>query len=144
MKRLPDVLGGKKGGLLRLSARVPPAVAEAAAAGAGLAFRRADLSRARGKAALVGAVARALSFPDWVGTGWDALQDAAADLSWLPAGGRVLLLDGADGPSAAAQEDWATLLEVLAAAVEAWAGEGTPLFVLVRGGRSPRLQVVGP
>jgi hypothetical protein len=144
MRRLPDVLGGKKGGLLRLSARASPADAEAAAAGAGLAFLRADLSRARGKAALVEAVARALAFPAWVGTGWDALQDAAADLSWLPAGGRVLLLDGAEGPSAAAPEGWATLLEVLAAAVEAWAGAGTPLFVLVRGGRSPRLQVVGP
>jgi hypothetical protein len=144
MKRLPDVLGGGRGGLLRLSAQVAPAGAEAAAAAAGLDFLRADLSRARGKTALVKAVARALAFPDWVGTGWDALQDAAADLSWLPAGGRVLLLDGADGPSAAAPEDWATLLEVLAAAAEALAGEGTPLFVLVRGGRGPRLQVVGP
>ena len=137
MRRLPDVLAGGKGGLLRLSAQVPPADAEAAASRAGLAFLRADLSRARGKAALVKAVARALSFPGWVGMGWDALQDAAADLSWLPAGGRVLLLDGAEGPSAAVPEEWATLLEVLAAAAEAWDGEGTPLLVLVRGGGQP-------
>lgn len=144
MRRLLDALAGKQGGLLRLSARATPADAEAAAAGAGLAFLRADLSRARAKPALVRAVARALSFPDWVGTGWDALQDAAADLSWLPAGGRVLLLDAAEVPSAAAPEDWATLLEVLAAAAGAWEREGTPLFVLVRGGGSPRLPAVGP
>ena len=126
-----------------MSARLDAGAAEAAAAAAGHFFVRTDVSLARGKAGLIRAVARALSFPGWFGDNWDALQDAASDLSWLPAGGYVLLLDGAQGPAGASPEDWATLTEVLASAAGGAQGEGKRLFVLVRGGSRPRLPVVG-
>jgi hypothetical protein len=71
--------------------------------------------------------ARALSFPGWFGRNWDALEDALADLSWLPAArGRVLLVH-----RVAATSDAATLLDVLATAAE---GADPPLTVLVAGG----------
>jgi len=142
MIRLASALRRSKGGVFRLSARLGPAAAEAAASAAGRAFLRADLSGASGKAALIAEVARALRFPGWFGGTWDSLEDAAADLSWLPAQGLVLLLDGAEAPSRRAPDDWATLVEVLSSA--AGAGEaGRPLLVLVRGGSRPRLGVVG-
>jgi hypothetical protein len=141
--RLTAALKRRRGGLFRLSARLDAGAAEAAAAAAGHGFVRTDVSLAQGKAGLIRAVARALSFPDWFGGNWDALQDAASDLSWLPAGGYVLLLDGAEGPEGASPEDWATLTEVLASAAEGVPGDGRRLFVLVRGGGRPRLPVVG-
>ena len=37
-------------------------------------------------------IAEALEFPDWFGRNWDAFFDCLTDLSWLPAGGHVLVL----------------------------------------------------
>jgi hypothetical protein len=142
MTPLASALRRRRGGVFRLSARLDAAAAGAAAAAAGRRFSRADLGRARGKAAILREVARALDFPDWFGGTWDSLQDAAGDLSWLPEGGAVLLLDGAEVPAAAAPADWALLLEVLASAA-AGREAGRPLHVLVRGGSRPRLGVVG-
>jgi hypothetical protein len=142
MIRLAAVLRRPRGGVFRLSARLDAAAAEAVAVAARLGFARADLSLATGKAALIGEVARALRFPDWFGGTWDSLQDAAGDLSWLPEGGFVLLLDGADAPAAAAPADWAMLIEVLASAAESRKG-GRPLHILVRGATHPRLGVTG-
>jgi RNAse (barnase) inhibitor barstar len=69
--------------------------------------------------------ARALKFPDYFGHNWDALEECLADLEWLPARGYVLLLTEAELILSEDEEDYATLLEVLSDAGEAWgSGQG--------------------
>ena len=73
----------------------------------------------------IGALAKALAFPDWFGGNWDALEDSLSDLSWRPAKGRVLMLEGvAPGDSAG------ILVDVLRAAAEHWALQGVPFFAV--------------
>ncbi|MBX3664627.1 MAG: barstar family protein [Burkholderiales bacterium] len=85
----------------------------------------ADLRRARGKKAALGAIANAFAVPDGFGGNWDALNDALQDLSWLPVReqGIVLRLSGTAGFSGAAPEDFALLLEILATAAAYWRGK---------------------
>ncbi len=47
-------------------------------------------------AGLLDGCAVALDFPGWYGRNWDALADCLRDLSWLPAGGYLLLWRAAD------------------------------------------------
>ncbi|MDH2342283.1 barstar family protein [Bradyrhizobium sp. SSUT77] len=45
---------------------------------------------------LLGLIAQQLSFPDYFGENWDALEECLRDLSWLPAG--PVVLEHADVP----------------------------------------------
>ncbi len=82
--------------------------------------------------------ARALDFPDYFGQNWDALEECLADLEWLPAKGYILLITDAAQVLPDDEEEYATLIEVLRDAGEAWgngqAGMGrqraTPFHVL--------------
>lgn len=93
-----------------------------AADGAGLLCVAADLRRARGKKAVLGAMAAAFAVPDGFGGNWDALNDVMQDLSWLPGReqGIVLRLSGTAGFSRAAPEEFALLLEILAESAAYW------------------------
>jgi RNAse (barnase) inhibitor barstar len=103
----------------------------AAAEDAGLAIFRVDLAEAGGKDGLFDRLATALEFPDWFGRNWDALADCLGDLSWLPAEGYLILFEHCDGFRASHGGDFATALQVLASACEAWCEEGVPFWVLV-------------
>jgi len=95
-----------------------------AAAGAVLRIT-ADLRRARGKKAALGAIAAAFAVPGGFGGNWDALNDVLQDLSWLHGReqGIVLQLSGTAGFSGAAPDDFALLLEILDAAAAYWRGK---------------------
>lgn len=109
------------------------ALAEAAAA-LDFAVATVDLGQAGCKHALLDALAAALGFPPTFGRNWDALADGLGDLSWLPAGGYMLLLDHADGLREASPENFNMLLEVLADATRSHAGAGVPFWAVL----SPR------
>jgi RNAse (barnase) inhibitor barstar len=66
-------------------------------------------------------IARALEFPDYFGHNWDALEECLADLEWLPAKGYVVLFSDAQLILPNDEEEFATFLEVLNDAGEAWA-----------------------
>jgi RNAse (barnase) inhibitor barstar len=66
-------------------------------------------------------LADALQFPEYFGHNWDALEECLADLEWLPAKGYVLLFTEAECILAGNEDDFATFLEVLNDAGEAWA-----------------------
>jgi hypothetical protein len=102
--------------------------------GDGWSVRVVDLSQAGDKATMLGAFARALAFPSWVGRNWDALEDALRDLSWWPPGatGRVIIVRGARRDSTGTEVDRATLRSVLDAATAHWARTVDPLVVLLR------------
>lgn len=103
----------------------------AAAEKSGFAIFRIDLSAVRDKVALFEQLAAALEFPDWFGHNWDALADCLGDLSWLQADGYLILLEHCDGFRTLHGGDFATALQVFAAAAEAWRDEGAPFWVLV-------------
>jgi hypothetical protein len=84
-----------------------------------------------GKAELLAAFAGALAFPGWVGRNWDALADALRDLSWLPAGPRVLVWAGAGELRAIQPAVYRTALEILREAAAGSAGTERPLTVLL-------------
>src|SRR5690242_11657815 len=82
-------------------------------------------SKCRSAAGLFAEFARALEFPEYFGHNWDALEECLADLEWLPAKGYVLVLTEAEHVLPRDEEDYATFLEVLSDAGEAWAsGQG--------------------
>jgi Barstar (barnase inhibitor) len=66
-------------------------------------------------------LAEALEFPDYFGHNWDALEESLADLEWLPAKGYVLLFTEAELILPDDEDEFATFLEVLNDAGEAWA-----------------------
>lgn len=85
--------------------------------GSGHAVARIDLRRP-----VFEEFSRALAFPDWFGRNWDALEDCLTDLSWLEAGGYVLLFEG----DAASD----MLVDVLRSAAQFWAAHDTPFFAV--------------
>lgn len=84
-----------------------------------------------GKAALLDAVAGALGFPEWVGRNWDALADALADLSWLPAGPVALVWEAPERLRDADPQAYEVALHVLREAADSSAGTRRPLAVLL-------------
>ncbi len=78
-------------------------------------------AKCRTPAALFTEFAKVLDFPDYFGHNWDALEECLADMEWMPAKGYVLLLTDAEQILRQNEEDFATLLEVLSDAGEAWA-----------------------
>lgn len=92
---------------------------------------RIELAGVRGKSALLAAFAHALSFPDWFGGNWDALEDCLTDLSWAPGGPIVLLVLGS---KSLGRDDLGVLTDVLAASAEHWRVRGRPFLALFAGG----------
>ena len=103
----------------------------AAAEASGFSIRRVDLSAVRDKAALFERMAMVLEFPDWFGHNWDALADCLGDLSWMPAGGYLILLEDCDEFRASHTKDFTTALQVFAEACSAWREGNVPFWILV-------------
>lgn len=117
--------------LPRESAGTAPAV-DAARGRAGRSGLVAVVEGAADRTAVLSALGRALSFPEYYGHNLDALADCLGDLSWLPPGPVELVV--ADGPLAAADPGThAAVLEILAEAVETTAGTDRPLRVTLAG-----------
>lgn len=87
-----------------------------------------DLTEVSTKADLIERLASGFGFPDWHGHNWDAVADLVNDLSWAPATGYVVLVEGVDETNS----DWRTARSILAEAVGTWGLEGVPFHVLVR------------
>lgn len=62
---------------------------------------------------------------------WDALGERLVDLSWLPAQGYVLLLDGARELREARPQDFEMMLDALDEAAATWANARIPFFAFV-------------
>jgi RNAse (barnase) inhibitor barstar len=97
-------------------------------------------AKCRSTPGLFSEVARAMDFPDYFGHNWDALEECLTDLEWLPGKGFVLLVTAAEQILADdEEEEFATFLQVLSDAGEAWAsgeagaqgGRGTPFHTVL-------------
>lgn len=73
------------------------------------------------KAAFLAEAARAASFPDWVGSNWDAFEDAMGDLSWIQ--DRPVIVIVATAVPALA-------VEILSDAAAAWERRGRRFAIL--------------
>lgn len=83
--------------------------------------------RCRRAEELFAEIAEALEFPDYFGHNWDALEECLTDLEWLSGRGYVLLFTDAELILSDEEDEFATFLEVLNDAGEAWAsGEAEP------------------
>jgi hypothetical protein len=80
---------------------------------------------------MLSAIGRAMSFPDWAGHGFDALNDCLNDLGWRPAEGYMVMLDHCDGIHGHAESDFVTLLQVFEGAALEWREQGVPFWCFV-------------
>ena len=129
---IEDLIEGRHpAGLHRLATDASPGDVAGVLGAAGWQALTVVLDDASDKTALLAGFAVAGRFPDWVGGNWDALQDALGDLSWMPAAGYAVLLDGWDGYADAHPGDADVLRAVLISAAAWWDDAGTPFHVLL-------------
>lgn len=76
-------------------------------------------------------IGSALNFPNWYGANFDALYDCLADPDWQPAKGHILLINGLTRLRRLAPEDFATLIDVFQAVVDARRKLDTPFWILI-------------
>ena len=72
-----------------------------------------------------------LTFPSWYGENFDALFDCLTDPEWLQGKQHLLLINGLETLRFSDPDDFATLLEVFAAAAETWQSEGMAFWILI-------------
>lgn len=100
-----------------------------AARGSELDLARIDLTGASDKERLLAQIARALSFPQWFGRNWDALEDCLGDLAWRAGDGHVLIIEGFEDMRARQPDDFGVLLDILASSAQYWLERGRPFIV---------------
>ena len=113
-----------------VDARDTAAMAEAGAS-LDFAVARAELDGCIDKAAVLAVLGSALRFPDWFGGNWDALADSLGDLSWWPAPGYLLLVEGAGELRSADADVFDTLLAILNEAAADWRERNVAFWALV-------------
>jgi hypothetical protein len=125
---------GKGSALYRLPGRSSSATIERVAEGAGWRFLHLDLGRVDSKAEFLRAAGRALKFPEWAGRNWDAFEELANDLSWLPPiEGYLLLIERASGLAGKEPETLRIALDILGDALDARKPDEPRVVALVRG-----------
>jgi hypothetical protein len=130
---LDDLLEGRHhSGLHRLVVEDPPGEMAGVLGAAGWRVLAVTVDESTDKQAVLAGLAAAGGFPNWVGQNWDALLDALRDLSWAPADGYVVLIDGWARYVTSENGDAATLRSVLSDAAQWWDEAGTPFHILLR------------
>ena len=86
----------------------------------GFLVRNIEGKKCRTVSSLFDEFSQALSFPEYFGHNWDALEECLADFEWLPAKGYILIISDAHAVLPDDEEEYETLLEVLNDAGEAW------------------------
>ena len=85
------------------------------------------------KQSLLDGVAFTLEFPGYFRSNWDSFEECLLDLSWLPAGPRVLVLTGSSTLAERDPDAWEVALSIWARAVGMHARGSTPLHVFLLG-----------
>lgn len=84
------------------------------------------------KSSFIRIVGKALNFPDYSATNWDAFEESLRDLSWLSGKGVVLLYDEPDRFAAADGKAWAIARDILGDAPKTLSTRERPLVILFR------------
>lgn len=102
-----------------------------AADAVGFPYAHLDIAAAQDTDDLLAALALALHLPDYFGGNWDALADCLCDLSWKPAPGYVLVIEGYDSFRGAHPREFDTLLEICNEAADYWREEDVAFWTLL-------------
>lgn len=78
-------------------------------------------------------IARVMSFPDYFGGNWDALEDCLTDLLWVNAKGYVIAYDDVRAFAVQDADGLATVLDIFNASAQFWRSQGRGFFVLLVG-----------
>ena len=113
-----------------LISRAVPAMRRALQ-GTHTAWLKVSLQGVHDKAGFLAACASDLDFPGHFGGNWDAFADLINDFSWMPAHAYVLVFEQADEFALEAPDDYATALEILRAAADAWRVRNRPFVVVL-------------
>jgi len=97
----------------------------------GTCLRQVHLQGCADRDSAITVLQRALAMPAGGEPRWDALGENLLDLSWLPAQGYLLLLDGARDLRETSPGDFTQLLDVLDEAAASWANAHIPFFAFV-------------
>jgi hypothetical protein len=84
------------------------------------------------KTKFISATGRALRFPDYSATNWDAFEESLRDLSWLPGTGCLIVYGDPYYFAQAAPKDWATALTILTDTAAYWQERQQPFYVMLR------------
>ena len=77
------------------------------------------------------ACARDLKFPAHFGATWDAFSDCINDLAWEAARGYVITIENVEPFVRHAPDEWATALEILRGAADAWRVRNRTFIVML-------------
>lgn len=90
-----------------------------------------SLHGVRDKAGFLAACARDLRFPAHFGGNWDAFSDCINDFAWAAAHGYVIAIGQVEPFASQAPDEWATALEILRGAADAWRARNRTFVVLL-------------
>ena len=100
-----------------------------AAAQAGLALFYLNLADINEKAGFLDAAAKALQFPHYFASNWDAFEDCLTDLSWLEARGYFLVVQNPGDFSHKAPKEMSMVRTILRDAAAYWKRNNVRFFV---------------
>ncbi len=97
---------------------------------AGLRVATLDGAAVNGKQGLMTALSDSFELPDYFGANWDALDEVLRDLSWLDAGGHVLIVSRGEDLWRREPELTGMLVSVWTGAAREWAERGAPFHLV--------------
>jgi hypothetical protein len=115
-------------GVYSIAENAIPDVSKAATQ-AGLALFYLNLAGINEKAGFLNAAAKALQFPHYFGSNWDAFEDCLTDLSWLEAGGYFLVVQNLGNFSHKAPKEMSMARTILRDAAAYWKRHNVRFFV---------------
>lgn len=93
-----------------------------------------DVEDIKTKQELLRAFAVTLSFPDYFGHNWDALEECVRDLAWLPPGNLLLIFQNGDSLLSLGAKEFSVLISILGEATFSWKAQGVVFSVVLLGG----------
>jgi RNAse (barnase) inhibitor barstar len=76
---------------------------------------------------------REMSFPEYFGRNWDALEECLSDLAWMPALGYIILFEEPHHLMETSYEVFITFLEIMIAVAKRWAADQVPFSLVLVG-----------
>ncbi len=107
------------------------ATIESAANRARLCILRSDIADSASGEDMLNQLGSAFKFPIWYGANFDALFDCLTDPDWQPAKGHLLLIAGMARLRATSPDDFATLIDVFQAVIQARRNQATPFWIVI-------------